>query len=124
MIPVARGTDPDERGSATVLALVAVVLLATAALVGVVLGALATLERRVEVAADLAALAGAAAVQGAMDGCDAAGHVAARNGADLGACEVHGDVLEVRAQRVVHLPVVGRVTLAARARAGPSGLSR
>ena len=121
MIPAVEGRG--ERGSATVLVLVAVMLLATAALVGVVLGALATLERRVESAADLAALAGATAVQGAEDGCDAASHVAARNRAALGACVVRGDVLEVRAVRVVHLPVIGRVTLAARARAGPSGLS-
>jgi secretion/DNA translocation related TadE-like protein len=114
---------PDERGSATVLALVAAVLLAAATVVGVVLGALASLERRVESAADLAALAGAAAVRGAGDGCAAATEVAARNRAALGACTVHGDVLEVRAVRVVHLPVVGRVTLAARARAGPAGLT-
>jgi secretion/DNA translocation related TadE-like protein len=116
------GRITDQRGSATVLVLVAVVLLAAATLVGLVLGALATLERRVESAADLAALAGAAAVQDAADGCAAARVVAARNDASLGACAVRGDVLEVRAVRVVHLPLVGRVPLAARARAGPSGL--
>lgn len=112
--------ERDERGSGTALAMVAVLLLATCGLAGTVLGAVASVQRRVESAADLAALAGAAAVQRADDGCAAAARVARSNEARVLGCAVVGDEVEVRLARTLRLPVLHGVTLRARARAGPT----
>lgn len=109
----------SQRGSATVLALpllgavtVAAVLLAFAG------GAVAT-RRHVASAADLAALAGAAAIQHGRAGCAAAAAVAARNHAELSACSVEGSQVRV-VVRAETAPLLGRgLTLSARARAGP-----
>jgi len=110
----------DERGGGTVLVMVAVLLLAVCGVAGAVLGAVATSQRRVESAADLAALGGAAAVQRSDDGCRAAARVAAGNEAAVRTCTVRGEVVAVLVERWVRLPLVGRVDLRAHARAGPT----
>jgi secretion/DNA translocation related TadE-like protein len=112
---------PGQRGSAAVLGTVLVGVLSTVTvLVAAVDGAVAD-QRRVEAAADLGALAGAAAVQAGRDGCAAAGRVVARNGARLGSCAVAGQVVTVRATRRTQ-PLVGRrFTMRSTARAGPVG---
>ncbi|MGZ4494651.1 MAG: hypothetical protein ACXVWU_08130, partial [Nocardioides sp.] len=68
----------------------------------------------------LAALAGAAALQAAGDGCAAARDVARANGAALERCAVSGDEVEVTATRLLAVPVIGGVTVRGRARSGPS----
>lgn len=79
-----------EQGSATLLA---VALLGVLVLVGVALGVVAAIlhaHRQAQAAADLAALAGAAAVADGADACAAAGRIALANHAVLGACRVSG----------------------------------
>lgn len=110
---------PDERGAATVLGLVLLgVVTATAVLVSAV-GGVVVGQRRVQAAADLAALAAAVAVQQGHDGCAAARRLAARNGARLHACRLDGPVSRVEvAVDLTALPVRS-LTLTAAARAGP-----
>lgn len=109
----------SQRGSATVLALPLLGTLTLAALLlALVGGALAT-RRSAASAADLAALAGAAAVQQGRDGCAEAAAIAARNGAVVSECRVEGRELRVTV-RAEAARLFGRgVTVTARARAGP-----
>jgi secretion/DNA translocation related TadE-like protein len=79
----------SETGSATIVVLAAVALIAT--LTGVVYAAteFSSTRARVSAAADLAALAAAdSSLIG--EGCAAARSVAARNDAHLTSCEIHG----------------------------------
>jgi secretion/DNA translocation related TadE-like protein len=109
----------DERGSGAVLgSAVIVVIVAATVMVAVLCGVLVQ-QRRLESAADLAALAGATAVQHGDDGCAAARVAARRNGARLASCLSDGDTVTVTAAQTTLLfgwPVHQR----ARARAGPS----
>lgn len=115
------GRRRDERGAAVVVAvgLVAVLVFVTAVCMAVV--ALVLAHRKAQVAADLAALAGASALQGGADPCAAAERIAVRQDARLTGCEVDGsDVVVATGVRVgVRL---GGAELPARARAGPVGL--
>ena len=73
----------DDTGAATVLG---VALLGVLLLVGAALGVVAAMveaHREAQSAADLAALAGAAAAGRGSDGCAAAARIASANGADL-----------------------------------------
>jgi secretion/DNA translocation related TadE-like protein len=108
----------DERGGAAlVVVTMAGLLVVLAATVGV-LGRLLVDQRRVEAAADLAALAGAVAVQHHRDACPAAAEVAGRNGAELVSCTVAGD--RVRVVTGVDTPILVRtVPLRGAAHAGP-----
>lgn len=113
-----RGADEgDEQGAATVLvvAMAGVLMFVTAAL-GVT-GGLVTAQRRAQAAADLAALAGADALDD--DACRTARRLARANGAALDVCEVHG--FEVRVSVSVPGPTLpGRdLRVSAEARAGP-----
>lgn len=109
-----------ERGAATVLvvAFLGLLLLVGTAL-GVV-GAMVRAHRTAQSAADLAALAGAAAIARDEDGCTQAARVAAANGARLVGCAPEG--LEVRVTVEVEGPrSLGQVAdLTAEARAGPA----
>ena len=110
----------DERGAITPLALGAIGLLVLAALLLNVIGAAVVVQRQVESAADLAALAGATAVQHGRDGCASAERAASANHADLTACSVDGQVVDVRVSRQAPR-MFGRDVLAhARAKAGPT----
>jgi secretion/DNA translocation related TadE-like protein len=110
----------DEHGAGTVLAvaMMGVLVTVTVAAVGVV-GVIAT-HRTAQAAADLAALAGAAALQDGGDACAQAAEVAGRNRARLSGCEVDGwDVAVVVTARTSPLPG-GVLDLRARGRAGPA----
>jgi secretion/DNA translocation related TadE-like protein len=109
----------DERGAAVPVAigLVGVLLVITMVCVGTV--ALVLTHRRVQVAADLASLAAAAAIQRGVDPCSAATGIARRHRADLVACVVSGpDVVVATAVRAP--AVLGGAVLSARSRAGPA----
>lgn len=110
----------DERGAGTVLALAltAVVVLVAFAVAGGT--ALVASHRVAQSAADLAALAGAQAMQlGGVDPCARAADVARRNGATLERCRIEGWSVAVTVLRVSP-PLLGRVSsLRARSRAGP-----
>ena len=78
----------SERGAATLLAVsfLGVLLLVGSALA--VVGGLVVAHRTAQSAADLAALAGAAAIVDGVDPCPAAARLAADNGARLQRCTV------------------------------------
>lgn len=116
----------DERGSATVLGLILILVCLLVGVLAVSLGELAGARARLSAAADLAALAGAAHdLQG--DQCAAAARVAALGRADLVACELNGEDVAVTVSGEVP-GIVARImgaagedppTIAVRARAGP-----
>ena len=112
----------DQRGAATVLVMPFVGVLALVTVVLAFQGGVLVTQRRVQAAADLAALAGAAALQRGDDGCVAASAVAGRNGARLSDCQVSGtagrDVV-VTVERDGPAVLGRSVTVEASARAGP-----
>lgn len=108
----------DERGVATVVAIGLVGLLVLVAGTCAAVTVIVLSHRRAQVAADLAALAGAAALQRGADPCVAAATIAQRQGARVSRCVVDGpDVVVVTGVRVVR--ALGGTELPARARAGP-----
>lgn len=110
----------DERGAGTVLALAltAVVALVAFAVAGVT--ALVAGHRLAQSAADLAALAGAQAMQiGGVDPCVRAEDVARRNGASLEVCRIDGWNLEVTVVRQSPRLLGQVASLRARSHAGP-----
>jgi secretion/DNA translocation related TadE-like protein len=110
----------DEAGTGTVLAvaMLGVLVTVTVAATGVV-GVVAT-HRTAQAAADLAALAGAAALQDGGDACARAADIADRNRARLSGCQVDGwDVAVVVVAHSAPLPG-GALDLRARGRAGPA----
>jgi secretion/DNA translocation related TadE-like protein len=114
------GRRGSERGSATVLALPLLgVLTVATVLLGFVAGAVVA-QGRAAMAADLAALAGAAALQRGGDGCAEAAAVTLRNGAEVVSCRIGGAQvwLTVRCETAA---LFGRtLPVTARARAGPA----
>lgn len=109
-----------ERGGATVVTVAcAGVLLLVGCALAVVVAAFAD-HRRAQAAADLAALAGAAALADGADGCAAAAEIAHANGAEATACTIDQAVV------TVDVAVAGpdwlgwAADLTARARAGPA----
>jgi secretion/DNA translocation related TadE-like protein len=101
------------------VALLGFLLLMTAAL-GVV-AAIVVAHRRAQAAADLAALAGATALQRAADACGEAGTVAAANEARLSSCQVVGQDVVVAVQVDGPHWLGQHGSLSAMARAGPGG---
>lgn len=100
-------------GVAALIVVTAVLLALTAAI---------DTRHRAQQAADLAALAGAAARQHGEDGCTAARRIAAANSASLTACAALGsDEIEVTVERPLPAPVARWVagSAGAQARAGP-----
>jgi secretion/DNA translocation related TadE-like protein len=117
--PSRPGGRRDQRGSAAVLVVALTGVLVTVAMLVAGLGGVVADQRRVEAAADLAALAGADAAQAGRDGCAAAQRTAARNGGQVRRCAVDGEVVTVVVGRESQ-PVWGRrFALVGRARAGP-----
>lgn len=111
----------DERGSAAPFAVGAIgLLLLVGAALGVV-GAVFVAHRTAQSAADLAALAGADALQVSGDACAAAATIADRNGATLESCEIAGEdvTVTVRVEGPRWLGQPGDPVAAARA--GPTG---
>jgi len=115
--------ETRQRGSAAVLATVLVAVLVVVALFVTAVGGAVVDRRRVASAADLAALAGASALQSGHDGCAAARSTARRNGARATSCAVDGEDVTVLTERRTQ-PVLGRrFTVRATARAGPERLT-
>jgi secretion/DNA translocation related TadE-like protein len=116
VVNAARG----ERGAGSVVAvaMLGVLVTVTVAAAGVV-GVIAA-HRTAQSAADLAALAGASALQDGADACAQASAVADRNRARLTGCEVEGwNVSVVVEASTARLPG-GVLDLSARGRAGPA----
>lgn len=114
------GPTTDDDGSASLLVVVHLTVLLV---VGVALAAVAGLyvaERRAQSAADLAALAGAAAVRDGADGCAAASEVAEANDAHLVTCRSEGREIRIRVEVDGPRWAGRQVRLSAQARAGPS----
>lgn len=110
----------DEAGAGTVLAVAMMGVLVTVAVAATgVVGVVAS-HRRAQSAADLAALAGAGALQDGGDPCRQAGVIARRNGATLRECKADGWNVAVRVAATVRLPG-SPMELEARGRAGPAG---
>lgn len=108
-----------ERGSGTVLALGAVGALVAVLAAVLLLGGVVAARHRAESAADLAALAGAVALQRGGDPCGEAARLGAANGATV-RCAVDGSDVVVEAGAPT--PAAARALAAravARARAGP-----
>jgi secretion/DNA translocation related TadE-like protein len=109
----------DERGTATILAVSLASVLMLLGLAAAWVGAVVAEHRAAQSAADLAALAGAQAIQAGQSPCVAVGHVARANAAQATRCSVVGADVWVTVQ--VHAPaLLGRSpTVTGRAHAGP-----
>lgn len=111
-----RGSD---RGSATVIASIGALLLISITAVVLGLGAASVARHRAEVAADLAALAGAAVIlDGRQQACEGAMRIAAANRATITQCETSGADVLVVVELTARIGPAAR-TATARARAGP-----
>ena len=109
-----------EQGAGSVLAAAMLGLLVTVTVaVGGVVGVIAT-HRVAQAAADLAALAGASALQQGGEPCRQAALVADRNRARLTRCEVAGWVVTVVVTADTARLPGGVLDLRARGRAGPA----
>jgi secretion/DNA translocation related TadE-like protein len=109
----------DAAGIATVWAMAWMMVLATFAGIGGLLGMAAARQHQVDAAADLAALSAAARLQHGGDACAAAQHVAVANRADLTRCRVAGGDVVVAVSQRLFLPFGLHVQISGRARAGP-----
>jgi secretion/DNA translocation related TadE-like protein len=109
----------DERGLAApvVVALTGLLLVLTG--VGAGCGRLLVDQRRAAAAADLAALAGASALQWGREPCTEAREAALRNGASLLGCRQDGPKVRVTAGVRSPLTPAWTVTVRADALAGP-----
>jgi len=114
------GRRHRDRGSATVLLLGWLMVVATSAAVLLAVSAVSLARRQAATSADLAALAAAADRTGSPAiACGRARDLATRNGAELMACRIIGDAIEVVAQ-VRPPPALALLgPLAATSRAGP-----
>jgi secretion/DNA translocation related TadE-like protein len=108
-----------ETGIATVSAVTAIGLICVLAVALVQVGIVVVAKHRAQTAADLAALAGSAAILRGGDGCATAGRVAERNGADLARCRTDLAVVTVEAERPAELMGRFRFRAIAEARAAP-----
>ena len=108
-----------EGGWATPVVVALTGVLVTVTLVAAVLGRLLVEHRQAGVAADLAALAGAVAVQHGGDGCAAAAESARHNGAELLGCVVEGERVRVEAAVGARELWGRRIQVRATAHAGP-----
>jgi secretion/DNA translocation related TadE-like protein len=119
------GCRGDERGVAAPIVVTLIGLLLVLSLLGTGLCRLLVDQRRAASAADLAALAGATALQYGRDACEAAAATAGRNDAELVGCSVAGE--EVRVRTAVRSPgpggllgaLDGVVAIEAEGHAGP-----
>ncbi|KQU07493.1 pilus assembly protein TadE [Rhodococcus sp. Leaf7] len=111
----------NDRGSATVVgAFVAMALVVVTALV-VSVGAAVAARHQAQSAADMAALAGAAALIGGSEaGCAAATESAQRMNAVLDGCTVEEWDVQVRVRVPIAVLRVGQRDASASARAGPA----
>ncbi len=101
---VERGSRADDAGVATVFVCLTLALLLVFTGTGLHLGAAMVARHRAEAAADLGALAGAAAVLNGSP-CDRAGELVRQNAAELISCTQEG--LDVRVRVRVEVPFAG-----------------
>jgi secretion/DNA translocation related TadE-like protein len=94
-------------------------VLVTVTVVAAVLGRLLVEHRRAAVSADLAALAGAVALQHGQDACLAADESAENNDAELVGCVVEGERVQVEAALPARELWGRRIQVRATAHAGP-----
>jgi secretion/DNA translocation related TadE-like protein len=121
---VVRPPVRGERGAGSVLAVAMMGVLVTVTVAaGGVVGIVAT-HRVAQSAADLAALAGASALQDGGDPCTQAAEVARRNGARLSSCAVDGWNVSVAVSADTARLPGGVLDLEARGRAGPAVSAR
>lgn len=115
---VGRPRARDERGVAVVvtIGLIAVLVLVASVTVGTV--AIVLAHRRAQVAADLASLAGAAALQQGGDACATAARIVSLNEGTMTACQTAGSSVVV-ATAVRLFASLGGADVPARSRAGP-----
>lgn len=118
-VPQSEHASASERGSTTVNAVVMIGVLATVALLVASAGGLITAHRTAAAAADLAALAGAEAMQSGQPGCAAAQRIAEANRARLLACRPQGKVITLTVAVQADVAFGSQFTLRGRARAGP-----
>lgn len=111
----------DERGLAAPIVITLTGLVLILAVVVAALGRVLVDQRRVSLAADLAALAAAGAIQSGSPACSAARTIAGRNGASLVACVVSGDRVRVRTALEAPTLLNRTIRLEADAHAGPVG---
>ncbi len=113
---VVRARADDGAATILVVAMAGVLMFVMVGLAAA--GGLVTAQRRAQSAADLTALAAAAAVR--IDACAQALRTASANGSRLDGCEVRGpDVRVVVSVPGPRLPGRGDVRVSAEARAGP-----
>ena len=110
----------DERGSASLMVATCLALLLTIGAATGMVAAVFRAHRSAQAAADLAALAGAAAGQRGDDGCAAADRFAIANGAVLVSCRLEGDDVVVRVEVAGPRWLGQRADPVAEARAGPA----
>lgn len=109
----------DERGSATLWALVWLTVLVSVAQIGLLVTALVARQHHVDAAADMTALSAAARLHRGEDPCAAARRVAAAHKVTLTTCQVEGPDVRVAVGAGVGLPFGLSVELSGVARAGP-----
>ena len=109
----------DERGAATILAVSLASVLMLLGLAAAWVGAVVADHRAAQAAADLAALAGAQAVQAGQSPCVAVERVARANAAQTTRCSVVGTDVWVTVQMEAPALLGRRPTVTGRAHAGP-----
>lgn len=111
----------DERGAATIVAAICLVLMVSLTVGASYVGAAVVARHRAQAAADLAALTGANRVAaGPSSACGQATEVAQRMGARVADCVVDGLDVTVRVEIVVRLGRFDAGPARAAARAGPA----
>lgn len=118
--PGAHRSPRGERGHTSGFVLIAAVVIAATAWVGIVAGAFAVATQRARSAADLAALAGARALLDGTAPCPASERIARANQAVVVSCGVEGQVVTVRVEVASPIQIRGLPErVAAEARAAP-----
>ena len=110
-----------ERGSGTVLMLAIGLVVLLCGLTVVLWAAISTAHHRASVAADLAALSAAQAMQSGDDPCPVAKRIAVGHRAVVERCSTDGEDVTVVTGVAVELGSLGRPVVRAQARAGPVG---
>lgn len=110
----------QEAGAATVWCIGLTGLLLSAMLVATTVSALLIGHRRAAAGADLAALAGAEALQRGASGCAEAHRLTTENEVRLMSCRADGTVIEVVAAVEVSSPIGSTWLVRAQALAGPT----
>lgn len=118
----AQGRRGDEAGAGTVFGLAFLAVIAVAAVVAIGVAAIVLAHRRAESAADLAAIAAASGFQRGVDPCSEAQRVALANAAEMTGCTMDGPNAIVEVASVASVGI--ELSMPARARAGPEGLTR